>query len=97
VDTRVWARDRPLLWFERERMLLAFQSFVLYDTEGEKQRAKVYRIGHRNVYFFYEGSYYRLPLGDSVTEALAHALSDEEIESLGLPPEPEKKEKSEVD
>jgi hypothetical protein len=93
VDTRLWSKERPLLWLEKQNMLAAFRTFAIYDKEGEKKTAKAYKIDPRDVYFYFDASYYRLHLGETVADALNRvALSDSEIEELGLPPDPEKKE-----
>jgi hypothetical protein len=83
--TRLWASERQFLWFEQKRMLRAFQTFVLYDSEGEKHTAWVYRIDPQDVYFQYEGKYYRLRIGDTVSDAMNEAVSRSEVKALGLP------------
>jgi hypothetical protein len=91
INTRVRAQDDRVFWARRQRMDRIYENISVWDDEGKKKTARVIRVDHTDVYFYFDDSYYGIHYGESLADAFNNkALSDERIKELGLPPDPDK-------
>jgi hypothetical protein len=91
INTRIRAREQRLLWARQRVIEKAFQNIPIWDSDGEKQSARVLRVTLDEIVFAYDGEYYRIRMGETLADAFNNKpLTERVIRELGLPPEPEK-------
>jgi hypothetical protein len=94
VFTRVRAKEIKALWARRQRVDPIYQNFPIWDKDGEKKTARVMRIDSRDIYFYYDETYYAIHIGEELAEAFDRgALSSKRIRELGMPLEPDQDKK----